>query len=175
MRAGSTVPLHFLWLGGDERPTEYKLFVDHDIALLGLRTTLSLVAETPDPERYFLAADVFALTSRDDPFPCVVHEAMACALPVVGFSDAGGAGEALAEGCGVLVPYLDVDAMARQILAMIARPADRAAMGAKAERRVRAQYRFADYARPIVEICTERPADRGGMATQPRGETIAAS
>jgi hypothetical protein len=35
--------------------------------------------------------------------------------------------------------------------------------------RVRSQYRFVDYARRILEICTELQADRGGMVTQPRG------
>jgi glycosyltransferase involved in cell wall biosynthesis len=175
VRARSTAPPHFLWLGGDELPTEFKLFVEHDIALLGLGASISLAAETADPERYFLAADVFALTSRDDPFPCVVHEAMACALPVVAFSDAGGAGEALSDDCGIMVPYLDLDAMARHVAAIIGQPADFAAMGERAERRVRSQYRFADYARRVLEICTKLQAERGGTVTQPRGETIAAS
>ncbi len=174
VRARSTAPLHFLWLGGDGRPTQFKFFVEHDIALLGLGASVSLVAETTDTERYFLAADVYALTSRDDPFPCVVHDAMACALPVVGFSDAGGAGEALADGCGIMVPYLDLDAMAHHIATLIERPADAAAIGEKAERRVRTQYRFADYARRILAICGEPQADRGAMAAPPRGETIAA-
>jgi glycosyltransferase involved in cell wall biosynthesis len=162
VRSKAIVPVHFLWLGGDAQPTEFKYFVEHDIALLDLGATVTLLPQTPDPERYFLAADVFTLPSRDDPFPCVVHEAMACAVPVVGFSGAGGASEALADGCGVIVPYLDLDAMAQQVCAVIEQPADFAVLGSKAEQRVRSQYRFAEYARRILAISAELRPDRDG-------------
>ena len=177
VRSTAAVPVHFLWLGGDVQPTEFKQFVEHDIALLGLGASVTLMPETPDPEPYFLAADVFTLTSRNDPFPCVVQEAMACAVPVVGFSDAGGAGEALADGCGFIVPYLDLEAMAQHVRAVIERPADFAALGGKAERRVRSQYRFADYARRILAICAELRPDRDGttgrVAQPKQPETLA--
>jgi glycosyltransferase involved in cell wall biosynthesis len=155
VRSQADVPVCFLWVGGDARPTQFQQFVRHDIALLDLDADVRLLDETADPGRYFQAADVYALTSRDDPFPCVVHEAMACALPVVAFDRAGGAPEALAEGCGIVVPYLDLDAMAKQVCAVIRRPAAFAAMTHMAERRVRSVYRFADYARRILAICDE--------------------
>ena len=154
----STVPVHFVWLGGDGIVTEYTQFVQHDVTLLDLASNVSLVAETADPERYFLAADAFSLTSRDDPFPCVIHEAMACALPIVVFDGAGGASEAVADGCGIVVPYLDIDGMARVVRSVLERPSDFAAMGQKAEQRVRSVYRFADYARRILDVCNELQA-----------------
>lgn len=154
----TAMPVHFVWLGGDDRQTEFTKFVQHDLTLLKLRSRVSLVTETADPERYFLAADVFCLTSRDDPFPCVVHEAMACALPVVVFDDAGGAGQAVAGGCGMVVPYLDIDGMARLINAVLERPSDFTAMGEMAARRVRSVYRFADYAQRFLDVCNELQA-----------------
>jgi glycosyltransferase involved in cell wall biosynthesis len=160
VRSQTDVPVRFLWVGGDALATEFKQFVQHDIALLDLDADVQFIDETVDPERYFQAADVYALTSRDDPFPCVVHEAMACALPVVAFDRAGGAGEALAEGCGIIVPYLDLDAMAQQVCAVMSRPADFAAMGKRAERLVRSMYRFADYAQRILAICRELELSR---------------
>jgi glycosyltransferase involved in cell wall biosynthesis len=175
LQSPTAVPVHFLWVGGDDSPTEFKHFVRHDIALLGLGASVSLVAETADPERYFLGADVYALTSRDDPFPCVVHEAMACALPVVAFDGAGGAGEALADGCGIIVPYLDLDAMEGHLRSVLARPADFAAMRENAERRVRSVYRFTNYARRILGICEELRASRGGSLAQPLGQSIVAN
>jgi glycosyltransferase involved in cell wall biosynthesis len=155
VRSQTSSPVHFLWLGGDEQPTEFKRFVRHDISLLGLDGALSFVAETADPEPYFLAADVYALTSRDDPFPCVVQEAMACALPVIAFDRAGGASEALADDCGIIVPYLDIDAMAHHVRSVVERPADFVRLGRNAERRVRSGYRFSDYARRVLEICQD--------------------
>jgi Glycosyl transferases group 1 len=153
VRSQGTVPAHFVWLGGDNQVTDFTMFVQHDIAVLDLSSKVSLVPQTTGPERFFLAADVFALTSRDDPFPCVVHEAMACALPIVLFDGAGGAGEAVAGGCGIAVPYLDIDRMAGVAISMLERPSDFAAMGKKAEQRVRSAYRFSDYARRILDIC----------------------
>ena len=169
VRSEAGFPVHFLWLGGDQSPTEFKYFVEHDVALLGLGGSVSVVAETPDPEPYFLAADAFALTSRDDPFPCVVHEAMACAVPVIAFDGAGGAGEALADECGIVVPYLDLDSMARQLGFLLGQPADFAAMCVKAEQRVRSVYRFTDYARRILQICEQLPAEGDAALLDDRG------
>jgi glycosyltransferase involved in cell wall biosynthesis len=146
---------HFLWLGGDDSQTELANFVRHDLAGLNLESSVSFVPGKADPEPFFLAADVFALTSRNDPFPCVIHEAMASALPIVLFQGAGGADEAVADDCGIVVPYLDVDSMARAIASILAKPSDFASMGEKAERRVRSNYRFSDYARQIFDICKE--------------------
>jgi glycosyltransferase involved in cell wall biosynthesis len=172
VRSQAAAPVHFAWLGGGGPLTEFTYFVEHDTMLLDLGSTLSLIEETPEAERYFLAADAFALTSRDDPFPCVVHEAMACGVPVVGFDRAGGAGEALADGCGIIVPYLDLDAMTHQLCAVLERPADFVEMLRRAERRVRSIYRFSNYARQILAICAELTADE--QIAAPKAEAVTA-
>jgi glycosyltransferase involved in cell wall biosynthesis len=79
---------------------------------------------------------------------------LACRLPVLAFHGAGGAAEAIADGCGITVPYLDIDAMGRELRAILARPTDFAAMGDNAERRVRSTYQFAAYARRILDIAS---------------------
>ena len=43
-----------------------------------------------DMAAWFSAADVFALTSREDPFPTVVLEAISAGLAVVAFAGSGG-------------------------------------------------------------------------------------
>jgi glycosyltransferase involved in cell wall biosynthesis len=60
------------------------------------------------------------LSSRDDPFPLSVLEAMCLARSIVAF-DVGGAPEALA-GHGQLVPPFDTGAAAAAILERLARP-----------------------------------------------------
>jgi len=47
------------------------------------RARVTLVPETDDVARYFLAADVFVCTSRVESYPRVVLEAMAWGLPIV--------------------------------------------------------------------------------------------
>jgi glycosyltransferase involved in cell wall biosynthesis len=142
-----------VWLGAEHRGSHFSTLLELDISLLNLRSTVSLLDEVTDPEPYFLAADAFALTSRDDPFPCVIHEAMACALPIVVFDGSGGAKEAISGGCGIVVPYLDIEAMGRSLTSIVENPLQYAPMGQSAQLRVRSVYRFSDYAERIREIC----------------------
>lgn len=50
----------------------------------------TLVDPTPDIGLYNAGADLYLLTSREDPFPNVVLEALDAKLPVIGFKNAGG-------------------------------------------------------------------------------------
>jgi glycosyltransferase involved in cell wall biosynthesis len=75
-----------------------------------------------DPAPWFAAADVFLLTSREDPFPSVALEAMCAGLPVVAFEGGGGIPELLeSTGGGVCVGMGDAAAMARAALALARR------------------------------------------------------
>ena len=65
-----------------------------------------------DTDPWYAAADVYALTSREDPFPSVVMEAFDARVPVIGFASAGGFEELLLRGGGLLAPGFDVDAFA---------------------------------------------------------------
>jgi glycosyltransferase involved in cell wall biosynthesis len=151
--AQSRRKIHFLWVGAKEPNSVFSRLVELDISLLNLKSTVSLLDEVSVSEPYFLAADAFVLTSRDDPFPCVVHEAMACALPVFIFDGSGGAKEAIAHDCGIVVPYLDIETMAGALISALENPGRSGDMGRRAEERVRSVYRFSDYAKRIWDVC----------------------
>jgi glycosyltransferase involved in cell wall biosynthesis len=153
VRAQTAQDVHFVWVGTRQRGSIFSRLLELDLSLLDLSGTISLVDEVTDTEPYFLAADAYALTSRDDPFPCVIHEAMACALPIVAFDGSGGAKEAIAEDCGIIVPYLDIGAMAGALISLIRDPARSAEMGRRAEERVRSVYQFSHYAERIWRVC----------------------
>ena len=95
------------------------------------------------------------MTSRADPFPCVIHEAMAAEIPIIGFKDAGGFSEALAEGSGVLVEYADTHAAAQYILKWHKDPTEKRAIGARAKERVINKYRYLDYSIEVGEDLME--------------------
>lgn len=61
-----------------------------------------------DADRYYAGSDVYALTSREDPFPSVVLESLDAALPIIAFEGAGGFCELLSRGGGILVPAFDL-------------------------------------------------------------------
>lgn len=144
--------VHFVWMGSDTIDMSYAYWIRKDLAALGLDAVVHMIGAKSEPSLYYQAADVFALTSREDPFPCVVHEAMACGLPVIAFAGAGGAPEALAEESGIVVPYGDVSAMAAAIQGLLTDPRRLALIGANALRRVTEQYNFANYANSLMII-----------------------
>lgn len=62
----------------------------------------------------YSAADVFVNPTREDNYPTVNLEAIACGTPVVTF-DTGGSPESVLEGCGAVVPKDDVEALIKAI------------------------------------------------------------
>ncbi len=63
----------------------------------------------------YSATDIFVNATREDTFPTVNIEALACGTPVVTF-DTGGSGEIINETCGIKVPKNDVEALIKAIL-----------------------------------------------------------
>jgi len=69
---------------------------------------------------YFSAADVYALTSREDPYPTVVMEALACGVPCVAFDEAGGIPELLRrENAGRVAKLADVEDFLTQLSGLL--------------------------------------------------------
>lgn len=62
----------------------------------------------------YTVADVFVNPTREDNFPTVNLEALACGTPVITF-DTGGSPESLDDTCGIVVPCGDVDGLIQQI------------------------------------------------------------
>lgn len=62
----------------------------------------------------YTAVDVYANPTREDTYPTVNMEALACGTPVVTFRT-GGSPEILNETCGAIVPCDDIDAMEMEI------------------------------------------------------------
>ncbi len=149
-------PVHFVWLGEGDRwahtPYHYTML---DVEKAGIFNHVHFIGERKDVQPWFVGSDVFILTSRVDPFPCVVHEAMASGLPVITFENAGGAKEALQDGAGVTVPYADYKAMSDAICLIKNSPAIADGIRSTAKKRVHQQYRFDNYAGQLLQICEQ--------------------
>ncbi|MEE2906874.1 MAG: glycoside hydrolase family 99-like domain-containing protein [Planctomycetota bacterium] len=128
-----TDAVHFVWIG--DGSADDTRWVAHDIASLPCHDRIHLVSSKPDIHPYFEASDLYVLSSREDPYPIVCVQAMAAGLPVVAFDGVGGAPEALVDGTGLVVPFLDTAAMADSILGLIKDEAGRVAMGVAARSR----------------------------------------
>ena len=63
----------------------------------------------------YTAADLFVNPTREENYPTVNMEALACGTPVLTF-ETGGSPEILDETCGVVVEYNDIDKMEQEII-----------------------------------------------------------
>ncbi|MCW2274651.1 glycosyltransferase involved in cell wall biosynthesis [Rhodoblastus acidophilus] len=136
MRPGA----HLVWLG-DVHPV-IAPWLKHDIRQRGL-TNITILPFDRDVGRYFGAADLFVSTSREDPVPSGLLQALRTGLAVVAFAEAGGHAEMIGgdERLGALAPCADVKAGAARIVDSLKRRAS----GDEAN----AAYR----ARAVVERC----------------------
>jgi glycosyltransferase involved in cell wall biosynthesis len=106
--------IRFTWVGRvapQDRP-----LIDHDLEHAGLRGVVDFVGELADPRPVYETFDIFVLTSREDPFPLVCIESGSMGKPIVCFEGATGTAEVLQGGGGMIVPYLDVEAMGRAVV-----------------------------------------------------------
>ena len=115
--------LHFVWLGAVDN--EFKSWINNDLEKQGLLERMHWLPFQEQPAEVFAGADIYALTSREDPYPSVVMEAMAHFTPVIAFAESGGAPEAIADGGGKVVPYGDCEAFAESILSLAANNEER--------------------------------------------------
>lgn len=149
--------VHFVWVGdragGSERDQ-----LDFDIERAGLGDRIHLVGLQSHPSDWYRAFDVFALTSREDPYPLVGLETALLGVPMVCF-DAGGMTELVArstdEGLGesgVVVPYIDVEAMAEAIIGLLGDPERRARVGQLAGEVVRRDHEVEVAGPQLLEV-----------------------
>jgi glycosyltransferase involved in cell wall biosynthesis len=141
---------YFAWIGGGWYLDVAQF--EHDVRLAGLTEKIRFTGAVLKPADYLAAADVFVLTSREDPYPLVCLEAAAVAKPIVCFAGAGGMPEFVEEDCGYVVPYLDIMAMADRVVPLLDSLECRVTMGAAARRKVTQRHDIGRAAPRIMEV-----------------------
>lgn len=145
----------FAWAGSIDDTLAASLATE--VAALRAGGRLLLLGPRDDMPALMNAADAFALTSREDPYPSVALEALACGLPVVAFAGTGGVPALLAEtGFGEAVALGDAAALARAALrlARAARPARAARARQVASRLAFDRYADALLARALPDMAS---------------------
>jgi glycosyltransferase involved in cell wall biosynthesis/SAM-dependent methyltransferase len=104
------------------------------------------------PVEYYAGADVYALTSREDPFPSVVLASLEAQVPVVAFAGAGGIEELLSRECGVLVPIENCEEMASAICELINSPGHAERLGVNGKRIVDQEFDFRGYVFDLLSL-----------------------
>ena len=138
-------------LRGDVESYAAELGIGDRVRLLGWRKDLATI---------YAATDVFLLTSRNEGTPVALIEAMASGTPGVS-TDVGGVGDVMGgPDAGRLAPFDDAAGLAHAIGDLIADPAQRRAMGARARSRVLDRYDINRLVADIAELYRELDAER---------------
>ena len=143
--------VHFLWLGAAAAEIQNWLLEDvDDEAPEGGR--FHMLPFTDDPVPVYEAADLFFLSSREDPFPTVVLEAMRAGLPIVGLQRGGGFVNLVAQH-GKLVHRSDLEGIAEAIESLLYAPArQRKAAAQKRIATIVNDFRFDDYVFDLLKL-----------------------
>ncbi len=135
--------LYFVWVGSGDKflmdellNKAKKSYLKDKIIFCNIQRDLSL---------FYSGSDIYLMTSREDPFPSVVLEAMDAELPVIGFNNAGGFIDIVTKDKGILVPYLNVDEMSKKVIELINNDEVRRSMGKNSRLLIEEKFNFNDY------------------------------
>ena len=143
--------IHFVWIGGQCEGIEY-FALEQDIYKAGLSGIVHFIGSKPNPLDYFIGFDIFALMSREDPYPLVCLEVASLGKPIICFDKAGGEPEFVEDDCGFVVPYLNLDVMVDRIIELYQLPSIRQQLGENAAKKVRERHDIETEAPKILKV-----------------------
>ena len=146
---------------GPERPVVEQLVRRH-----GLADAVRLVGWQEEVDGWLGQIDIFLHPSRAEPFGLAVLEAMAVALPVVAYGDAG-VSEIVEDGVtGYLLEPGDIDGLEAAVSRLVADPVLRRRLGAAGRERARTHFQAE---RAGAELLPPRGGDRVCRTGDPLG------
>ena len=107
----------FIWLGDKDK--YYTKWEKEELPKLDYKDHIHFIDFVEDPSDYFGAADVFLLTSREDPLPGVALIALKNNIPLIMFENTGGIQEYITEKNGRLIPQFNTSEMAIQTIQIL--------------------------------------------------------
>lgn len=140
----------FVWGGHYEESMYHD--VQKMIAKTPYRDRFHFTGFLEDIDVFYAGADLFFLSSREDPFPSVVMDAMNVGLPVIGFRGAGGFSTLLEKGQGVLVDYLDEKQVASEIVDLQKDNQRYEQISLNAKQKIEKDYDFSSYIVKLLEL-----------------------
>jgi len=158
----------FVWVGA---------FSDDDgnlrakIEAAGLGEKLRFIGERADARECVASADVFFLSSREDPYPLVALEAADAAVPIVAFAESGGMPDFIGSEAGMVVAAGDTEAAAEAILRLgRSYPLSRK-LGDQGRRKVQRLHAAPRAARSILKVLQDsaggKPVPQPSVAEKP--------
>ncbi len=146
--------VYFLWVGSDNNQSDNDniLYWKEKVTSESILSKIKFVEAVSNTEPYFQAADIYLLSSRSDPFPCVVHEAMSSKLPIVYMKDSTGSEELIGDEFGIRVEYEDVDQLSEAVNKLVCDNSLRNTIGDAAQYHVRNHCNYQSYVNNLLNL-----------------------
>ncbi len=107
--------IHFVWVGNYT-----DMLFEKDMKSLiknkQLELQITITGNVPFDKNNLMPANIFLLTSREDPYPLVVLDAAFLQVPTIAFNGAGGAPEFIDGGAGWLIEDFSLTHFAEKII-----------------------------------------------------------
>lgn len=147
--------VHVVWVGHREEGICEQ--ADQILHRHGMTQRFHFVGLDFDTDDYYAGADVYALASREDPFPSVVLEALSVELPVVAFAGTGGGADLVEKhDGGIVVPALDTSAYGRALTRLLDDADLHDRSGQAGRRLVNADFSFRSYLLDLLDLADQK-------------------
>lgn len=103
----------FIWVGSIKLNKEEIMY---DLIKLGLENDVVFTGEVNNPMDFYKKFNLFVSLSKEESFGLACAEAASLGIPLCGFKNTGGGEELIESTGGILIPYLDINAMADSII-----------------------------------------------------------
>lgn len=142
--------IHFVWIGNiDSRLSHW---IHHDLEILPTKENIHFLPFKDNISDYIIDSDIYLLTSREDPFPTVVLEAMAFGKPVIVFEGSSGVIELNNHGDFLkVVPYLDSEAMINSINQLLENEEEYNRISKRSKVLINNKFRYDDYCMEVIQ------------------------
>ncbi|MFF3923928.1 glycosyltransferase [Paenibacillus lactis] len=153
---------HFLWVGQVE--PVLKKWIDHDAQILGLHENFHNLEFQENLVPILQGADLFILSSREDPFPSIVLEALDNGTPTIAFENSGGTSE-LVKKVGVNPPsYLNTKEVCDEINRLLEDQNLYEQISRDGQDLIEREYGFTDYVNYILRLTGEKNAVQSNVS-----------
>jgi glycosyltransferase involved in cell wall biosynthesis len=141
---------YFVWLGNFDIRMEET--IKQSVAESGFKKFFIFPGLDYDTDTYYAGADIYALTSREDPFPSVVMEALDARTPVISFTGSGGSPELLVKGGGVLVDEMTSQAFSTSLMDLLNKPDQIKQLGDDGKKIIDEEFSFRHYLFDLLDM-----------------------
>ena len=139
-----------VWIGHQEPWVEPTLQARMDA--LCEAGKLILPGRVSDTDLFYAGADIYVLTSREDPYPSTVLEALDVGLPVIGFEGVTGSTDLITAHGGELVPAFDIEALKSVTFKALLTTGDKARENIWTAFRARSDISFRGYVHDLLAL-----------------------